>query len=325
MEWVKIKHHKNGNTEIDFEDEVNILNSLRIIKAEYFRKTIKAFISIFIILALYTSYLIYGYYSNIVIPNSIRQYSFNLTAGWTFFNTSVFLIIYLIKLIRIKFTPSLIYFMKKEVSNIGFEFQKRYTSGLLFLMLNTGAIALLIYIDFHVIQFNGSLLSKLLQNLIILYLVLSLALPIIWVFINDKFVAMLKPNFFVLFDFHYKIRRRRDYEPFLVGIYLTSNRLCSRFNKSGKIVHTKISEIRWLPRKGKFKHELNPYLHFHEFSVPINFQKQFLNIALALNEWNTKYINTFLYNNTEYLKRKNSRFFSNESQLLSWKFLRGSF
>jgi len=326
---------KNDNkiyANIDFEDESRIINSLRIIKTEYYRKAIKGFISIVLILGIYLIYLILCYQPNMIISNeyyvsTIRQYSFNLTVGWAFFSISLYVIIYLIKLIRLKFTPSLICFLKKEVNNIGFEFKKRYTSSLLFLMLNTGAVALLLYVDFGVIQFDGSQLSGFIQSMIILYLIISIALPISWIFFNDKFIVRLKPNLFVLFNFHYRLRRRRGYDPNLVGIYLTSNRLCSKFNRDGKFVHTKISEVRWLPRKGKTNIELDPFLHFREFSAPTNLQKQFLNIALALNEWDENFFRSYLFREYEYADpvKIRHRLFSNQNFLTSLKLLRTGF
>ncbi|MFX1497713.1 MAG: hypothetical protein ACFFBH_09320 [Promethearchaeota archaeon] len=318
--------------DIDFEDENQIVNSLKIIKSEYYRKAIKGFISIVLILGVYLIYLILCYQPNMVLNNdiyvsTIRHYSFNLTVGWAFFSISIYVVIYLIKLIKLKFTPSLICFLKKEMKNIGFEFKKRYTSSLLFIMLNSGAIALLLYVDFGVIQFDGSQLSTFIQSIIILYLIISIALPICWIFFNDKFVVKLKPNLFVLFNFHYHLRKKRGYDPNLVGIYLTSNRLCSKFNRDGKFAHTKISEVRWLPRKGKANIDINPFLHFREFSAPINFQKQFLNIALALNEWNEDFFRSYLFKEFEYadpIKIKHS-LFSNQNFLITLKLMRSSY
>lgn len=146
-------------------------------------------------------------------------------------------------------------------------------------------------------------------------------------FFNDKFVVKLKPNLFVLFNFHYHLRKKRGYDPNLVGIYLTSNRLCSKFNRDGKFAHTKISEVRWLPRKGKANIDINPFLHFREFSAPINFQKQFLNIALALNEWNEDFFRSYLFKEFEYadpIKIKHS-LFSNQNFLITLKLMRSSY
>jgi hypothetical protein len=145
------------------------------------------------------------------------------------------------------------------------------------------------YIDLEVFTFN---------NITIGYLFLSLTIPIVWLGVNDKYVIKIKDNFFVLFDFHYSLRKRRNSSSTLLGITLSSNRLCSRFNKPGKHVHTRICEIHWLPRTGTKIQKISPFLHFHEFSVPVNLQKQVLNVILALREWDDDYekeLNSFNY------------------------------
>jgi len=238
-----------------------------------------------------------------------------------FYSTSIFLFVYLLKIIRLKFTHSLINFLKSEIKNVGFKFEKKYDSGLLFLMLNSLSIALLVYLDLRVIQFDDTFICVLLEGIFCFYLFLSVILPIVWVIINDKYVIKLKEDFFILFDLQFNIRNKKQYDPELVGIYLTSSRLCTKFNRIGKIVHDDISKFRWLPRKGKMKYDLDLYLRFHEFSVPLNLQKQILNIILALNEWDNiqeiKY-NPLNYNNSISFRK---RFQKNriENQL---KFLR---
>jgi hypothetical protein len=124
-----------------------------------------------------------------------------------------------------------------------------------------------------------------------MYLLLSLVLPIVFIFRNDKFVIKVKDNVFVLCDLHLNLRKKKEYDPNLLGIILTSNRLCSKFDKSGKYIHSKISENRWLIRNEPST--ISPFLYFEEYSVPFNFQKQFLNIVLALNEWENNYSSNF--------------------------------
>jgi len=53
------------------------------------------------------------------------------------------------------------------------------------------------------------------------------------------------------------------------------------------VIYSKISEDRWLIRSEPSA--ISPYLYFEEYSVPFNFQKQFLNIVLALNDWENNY------------------------------------
>ena len=287
-----MKFSNRSNSSLSFEDDETNINSIEIIRQEFFKKTIRSLIYIIIVIAIYVIYLIITYqpdlFGNNIILNAISYTAFShLTIAWILFSTTIFSIVYLFKLLYMKFTPSLISFIKDESSNIGFEFEKKYNSGLLFLMLNSISISIFIYIDFGLIQFHNSAFDLFFQVIFVIYLVLSLVIPIIWALANDKYIIKLKENFYIIFDFQFKIRKPKEEDSNLVGIRLTSNRLSSKFDRCGKIVYSRISQRRWLSRKHKSK--LNPYLYFHEFSTPINFQKQFLNMALALNEWQEYY------------------------------------
>ena len=283
---------RKQDKDLIFEDDESTITSINIIRKEFLKKSISSLIYIIIILTVYIFYLIITYQSdffgnNILINIISRSVFSNLTIAWVLFSTTTFSIIYLVKILYLKFTPSLISFIKKESTNIGFEFEKKYDSSLLFLLLNSVSICILIYMDFDLIQFENPNFSLLFQVIFFIYLVLSLIIPVIWALLNDKYIIKLKENFFILFDFQFRIRKPKEEDSNLVGIHLTSNRLSSRFDKCGKIIYSRISQRRWLSRKPKSK--LNPYLYFHEFSTPINFQKQFLNMVLALNEWQEFY------------------------------------
>jgi hypothetical protein len=151
-------------------------------------------------------------------------------------------------------------------------------------------------------------------------------LPIIWIFKKDKFVIKVKENVFILCHLHYSLSKKEDYDPNLVGIILTSNRLCSKFDKSGKYIHSKISEKRWLKKNDNST--ISPYLYFQEFSVPYNFQKQFLNITLALNEWENNYdsnidLMNYYFSSYPYYNKNLIRKYPGEYQLIYLKFLNG--
>ena len=287
-----MKKSRNENNDLIFEDDESTLNSIEIIRKEYFKKSIHSLTYIVIILAIYILYLMITYQSELfgdnVIINMISHSVFsNLTIAWVLFSTTIFLIIYLAKLLYLKFTPSLISFIKQESTSIGFEFEKKHDSGLLFMLLNSISYCILIYMDFDVIQFKNPNIGILFQVVFSMYLVLSVVIPIIWALLIDKYVIKLKDNYFILLDFQFRTRKPTEEDSNLVGIHLTSNKLSSRFDKCGRIIHSRISQRRWLSRKRKSI--FNPYLYFREFSTPINFQKQFLNMVLALHEWQEFY------------------------------------
>ncbi len=286
-------------TELNFENEKDLKESAQIIKSEYYKKALKSSLYIAIVLIVAFSYLVFGYLpylDNTSFPYFLvtessalvsSGFSLDLTLGWSFFSTSTFLIIYFIRLIHIKFTPSLIRFIEKETKYAGFEFKRIFDSIGLFVILNAMSISLLFYLESNLIRFDNSPWSNVFKHFLLIYLLTSLIIPIVWVFRNDKFVIKLKNNVFVQCDLYYNIKKNKNYDSNLIGIILTSNRLCSKFDRSGKFIYSKISEGRWLVRNESSA--ISPYLHFEEYSVPFNFQKQFLNIVLALNEWENNY------------------------------------
>jgi hypothetical protein len=287
-----VKIRRKNYSELLFEDDETIFKSTEIIRKEFLKKIARSLGLIGFIVTGYIIYLIISYQPELIgiqglINNINRSFYSNLTIGWIIFSTTAFLIVYLIKLMRLKITPSLISFIERESNHIGFELKKRFDSVLLFLLLNSISISTLIYMDLGVIPIENSPYTALFLISFSVYLILSLVLPIVWAIVNDKFLIKLKEDFYILFDFQFKIRKTSQEDSNLIGIRLTSNRLSSKYDRCGKMTYSKISQRRWLSTAQASK--LNPYLHFQEFSTPLNFQKQFLNIALALNEWQNYY------------------------------------
>ncbi len=289
--------------ELNFEDEQGFKDSVKTIRSEYIKKAAKSIIYVSIVLTIVLSNLLYGYlpyieksfFTGLLATESSSSggyvLSLNLTLSWTLFSSSIFFIIYYIKVSQVKFTPSLIRYIERETKYAGFEFRKKIESVGSFLVLSVVSIVILFYIDTRLIQFDHSFWSIFFRYSFLMYLLLSLVLPIVFIFRNDKFVIKVKDNVFVLCDLNLNLRKKKEYDPNLLGIILTSNRLCSKFDKSGKYIHSKISENRWLIRNEPST--ISPFLYFEEYSVPFNFQKQFLNIVLALNEWENNYSSNF--------------------------------
>lgn len=324
--------------ELNFENKQGMFDSAKIIRSEYLKKALKSIACIIAILTVALSYLIFGYLPyldsnsfNYLIsgtyPSGSDVFPLDLTLSWLLFSTSIFLIIYLIRAINLKFTPSLIRYIERETKHIGFEFKKRFESMGLFIILNVVSIIILFYLDIKAFQFllNNTYLSIIFRNTFVIYLFMSITLPIIWIFRNDKFVIKVKENVFIQCHLHYNLKKKEDYDPNLLGIILTSNRLCSKFDKSGKYIYSKISEKRWLKKKDNSA--ISPYLHFQEFSVPYNFQKQFLNITLALNEWENNYdsnldlINYYLSTSYPYYNKNMIKKYPGENQLIYLRFI----
>ncbi|GAG79128.1 unnamed protein product, partial [marine sediment metagenome] len=89
-------------------------------------------------------------------------------------------------------------------------------------------------------------------------------------------------------------------------------------------IYSKISEDRWLIRSEPSA--ISPYLYFEEYSVPFNFQKQFLNIVLALNDWENNYTSNldsmnYYFSNTFPLHKYGPNQEEKTNQLIFLKFL----
>ncbi|MCK4285081.1 MAG: hypothetical protein KAX18_02710 [Candidatus Lokiarchaeota archaeon] len=305
MEGFKIKLKIKDYSELNFENEDNTLNSLEVIKSEYLIKGIRKIIApiIIIFMLIITSMFIKFPYppqnfyntlaslthsNNSSTVNLDQINTFLLVFYWFLFSSCMFLVFNFIKSVRQKFTPSLLKFFKKELDNLGFKIQKRKSSYKIFLILNCISFLILMLVVFEIIVLENSILGKAFTIIILIYLGLSLTIPIIWSFIFDHYIINLNEDYYILIHPNYKIRRNKEKETLLFCIYFTSNRIAFKSNKTKKKKYSLISENRWLLRKRKFAfftYHLNPYLHFHEFATPLNFQKQFLNIVLALQEW----------------------------------------
>ena len=332
-----MRNSLKGVVELNFEDEQGFEDSVKTIRSEYIKKALKSIVYITIVLSVALTYLLYGYlpyikknfFTNLLTTESSNsvgsEFPLNLTLSWTLFSTCIFLIIYFIRLSQVKFTPSLIRYIEKETKYVGFEFIKKIESVGLFMVLTAVSIAILFYIDTRIIQFNETFMSIFFQDSFFIYLLISLILPIVFIFRNDKFAIKVKDNVFVVCELNYSVRKKKEYDPNLLGIVLTSNRLCSKFDKSGKCIHTKISENRWLIRNDPST--MSPYLHFEVYSVPFNFQNQFLNIVLALNDWEDNYtsnINSmnYYFSNTFPSYKYGNTIDEKTDQLIYLKFLR---
>ncbi len=294
MEWFKIEVRNKFLSEVNFENKKSASAFIKIIRSEYLKRRYRAFLYIITIFIFYIIYLLLSYQFKII--NIDRRYSlgsqqFNLLnriITWSFFCITIYFIFYFFKLGYQKSSPTLANFIKNEVNNLGFKIQRGYKTGIYFFIFNSISIIFFILIETGVIYSYNYVLNILIFNLILLYIFSSLMFPIIWGVLHDAFYVKLKKKYSIQFHFQYNIKKSEEYEFQTMGIYMTSNRLCSKLNKERIKLYNEISETRWLPRKGKFTALFfgnNPFLYFHEYSTPLNFQKQFLNIVLALREW----------------------------------------
>lgn len=185
-----------------------------------------------------------------------------------------------------RFSPTLVKFLKTELQILGFKMLRKYKAGLGFFLFNGFFIIFLINIG---ISFSlDYVVTSLNIRLLLIFIFLSITIPILRGILHEKFIIKLRAPYFVRLDLQYKLIKRKEVESHMVRIYMTSNKLWSKSSDSGTKIHREISEKRWLPRKGKFTfstYRLGLYLYFHEYSTLINFKENFLNIVSAIREW----------------------------------------
>jgi len=282
---------KKQEINLEFEDEED--NPYNKIKSEYNKKRTKFVLYflttlIIIIIQFAVIYPIYLIPDETVSASELDLRNFPLTINWAIFSVGIFLIFYFVKELFMKITPLLKIHLTNEINNIGFKIQEKRNSWILFLSLISPSLILLILIELKIIHFYSPILNMFVKSIVIFYLIVSISIPVIWRVLYDGLIIKLKGKYKIFVHIYFKVRKIKPGDQQLIGIYLTSNKLANKFSFNKKRIYTRIVEERWLPRRRKTivsKHGLSPFLRFHEFSTPSNLQKQFLNIVIALQEW----------------------------------------
>lgn len=238
--------------------------------------------------------VIYPFY---LIPNNdigisaLQPSRFSFTINWTLFSVGTYLIFYIIKFILMKITPSLKQYISNEINNLGYKIDEKNRSLFSFLILNSIAVLILFLIELRIINFNIIILNNFSKGFFICYLFLAVFIPVLWRLFYDGLRVKLIYNYQIYINPYFRIRKSKSEDYQLIHVYLTSNRIAYKFNNAKKERYNKIAESRWLPRKKRSfisKYRFSPFLRFYEFSTPSNIQKPFLNIALALQEWDNQ-------------------------------------
>jgi len=241
-----------------------------------------------LIIALFFINTIYYFISLQLFISNLRLFLDQIVT-WFFF--IIYLSIHFFQITTIKFSPTLVNFLNRELNDMSFEIHRKYKTGLSFFLFNSFTVVIVIFINLVFILSNDYFITSLIIRLILVYIFSSITIPILRGVFHDKFLVTLKTPYFVQIDFQFKFLKHIEVESNMIRIYLTSNKLGLKSEKRGFNFYKEISEKRWLPQKGKIIFQifqLNPYLYFHESSTPINFKEHFLNIVSAIREWDMK-------------------------------------
>lgn len=277
---------------LNFENNENTLKSLQVIRKEYKRNSIKVYLSLISLAGAYLIYFIFNYSSPFMSykPPPYNPFIVEQIAVWSFF--TLYLLFHFFILSCIRFSPSLIRYLKNEVNYMGFELKKKYKISLSFFLFHSFSILVFLISYLIIIYLEDFWLKIIAIRFLIIFIFIYIPYPIIRGLMHDRFIVKLTKGHYIKLHLQFRIIKPKGLEPQSIRIFLSSNRLCFKFNNEKKKIYNSIIESEWLPKnEGKIfpRLSLNPYLYFHEFAIPINFQTQFINLVGAIRDWDLSF------------------------------------
>ena len=274
--------HNSISPELNVDNSKENIEFNNLIKKEYFTMLFRVFFIVIIIFLISVIYYMLSYQLFI----STLSLVFDQIVSWLIF--LVYLLIHFSQITITRFSPTLINYINEELKNLDFEIHRKYKIGLKFFLFNIFTLFLFVLVNLAVNTSNDYYITSLIIRLIIIYIFLSLAIPMLRGVFHDQFLVKLKRPYFVQIEFQFKLIKHVEAESQMVRFYMKSNKLGLKSDEYKYKLHKEISEKRWLPKKsnqGFPKFQISSKLRFYESSSPKNFKEHFLNIISAIREW----------------------------------------
>ncbi len=274
--------HDKISAELNLDNNKESIELIDSIRKEYFNMLFRVFFLIIIIFLISMIYYMLSY--QLFISN--LSLIFDQIVSWLLF--LVYLSIHFSQITITNFSPTLVNYINKELKNLDFEIHRKYKIGFNFLLFSTFTVIISILVNLLIRISNDYYITSLIIRLTIIYIFLSIAIPILQGIFHDRFFVKLKAPYFVQIDIQFKLIKPVEAESQMVRIYMTSNKLGLKSDELKYEFLKDISEKRWLPRKHKKILpilQFSPNLRFYESSSPTNFKEHFLNIISAIREW----------------------------------------
>ncbi|MHA2038462.1 MAG: hypothetical protein ACW98X_18670 [Promethearchaeota archaeon] len=276
---------------LNFENNENTIESLQVIKKEFIRNSKKVLLSLISMAGAYLIYFSFIYQTFGSFPKPLNNsFIIEQITAWSFF--ILYLFSHFFVLTYIRFSPSLIRYLKYELNNMGFELKKKYKISMSFFLVNSLLIPIFLISYLSVIYIEDFILQIVAIRSLIIYIFIIITYPIIRGLMHSRFIVKLTKGHYIQIHLQFRIIKPKGLEPQSIRIFLSSNRLCFKFNNEKKIIYNNITETRWLPKSGRKIlpiFSLNPYLYFHEFAIPINLQTQIYNLVGAIRDWDLSF------------------------------------
>jgi len=268
--------------EIDFDNNENTTQFFTLIKTEYLKNLYQIYLWLLILVMMYMVYqLILTPFNHIITIFIADQ-----VIIWILF--SFYLLIYFFKLSYVRFTPTIINFLERELRMFDYKIQRKYKikpSNFLFTCFSIIVFTLVMVGIYYYSNIN---VISLFMRLLIVYIFIGITIPVLRGRLHDIFLVNLRNSYFVRIELQLKLIKHKEAESQMVKIFMTSNKLGLKTDQSGFALYDKISEKRWLLKKdNKILDRLiyKKYLVFHEYATLINFKEHLMNIVSAIREW----------------------------------------
>jgi len=260
--------HNSISPELNVDNSKENIEFINLIKKEYFTMLFRVFSIIMIIFLISVIYYMLSYQLFI----STLSLIFDQIVSWLIF--LVYLLIHFSQITITRFSPTLINYINEELKNLDFEIHRKYKIGLKFFLFNIFTLFLFVLVNLAVNTSNDYYITSLIIRLIIIYIFLSLAIPMLRGVFHDQFLVKLKRPYFVQIEFQFKLIKHVEAESQMVRFYMKSNKLGLKSDEYKYNLYKEISEKRWLPKKsnqGFPKFQISSKLRFYESSSPKNF------------------------------------------------------
>ena len=268
--------------EINFENKKNSTQFFTLIKTEYLNNLYKTYFWLIILVIMYVVYQLF----TIPLNQTITIFIVDQVIMCLLF--SFYLVIHFFNLTYARFTPTIISFLEKELSMLDYKIQRKYKIRPSNFLFTCFSIIVFIFFTIGIYNSYNNNVISLIMRLLIVYIFVGITIPVLRGRLHDIFLVNLRNSYFVQIKLQLKLIKHKEVESQMVKIFMTSNKLGPKADRSGHALYNKISEKRWLQSKDN---KILPrfisrnYLFFHEYATLINFKEQILNIVSAIREW----------------------------------------
>jgi hypothetical protein len=268
--------------EIIFENNEKASQFFILIKTEYLKNLYQTYFWLLVLAMVYVVYQLimtpYNQTTTLFIADHLI-----LTVLF-----SSYLLFHLFNLSYARFTPTIVSYLEKELNALDYKIQRKFKvkpSNVLFFCFS---ITVFTFASIGIYTYSNNSVKSLIIRLLIVYILASITIPVLRGRLHDIFLVNLRNSYFVQIELQIKLIKRKEVESQMVRIFMTSNKLGPKTDRSRFVLYNKISEKRWLQRKDNrilSRFISRNSLFFHEYATLINFKEQVLNIVSAIREW----------------------------------------